>query len=157
MIAEPIERGRAHRSRGPTLALCRAGDGGQISVCGNVTGVDLDRDLIAYYDAEAHSGSRVGRGPLRAALRESFAELLAQESRRALLDVGAGPGVDTIEWQADGFAPVGIDLAHANVGLMHERGLTAVAGSIYELPFADRTFDPDAGHGWQYQFAVLRA
>jgi hypothetical protein len=30
-----------------------------------VTGVDLDRDLIAYYDAEAHSGSRVDRGALR--------------------------------------------------------------------------------------------
>jgi SAM-dependent methyltransferase len=110
-------------------------------VCGNVTGVDLDRDLIAYYDAEAHRGSRVQRGALRAALRESFAELLAQEGRRALLDVGAGPGVDTVEWQADGFAPVGIDLAHANVGLMHARGLTAVTGSIYRLPFADRTFD----------------
>jgi ubiquinone/menaquinone biosynthesis C-methylase UbiE len=118
-----------------------------------VTGVDLDRDLIAYYDAEAHSGSRVDRG----ALRESFAELLAQEGRRALLDVGAGPGVDTVEWKAEGFAPVGIDLAPANVALMRERGRTAVTGSIYELPFADRTFDPDAGHGWQYQFAVLRA
>ena len=110
-------------------------------MCGNVAGVDLDRDLIAYYDAEARRGSRVQRGGLRATLRESFAVLLAQEGRRALLDVGAGPGVDTVQWHVDGFATVGVDLAHANVALMHERGLPAVTGSLYRLPFPGRTFD----------------
>ena len=106
-----------------------------------MTGVELDGDLIAYYDAEARSGSRIGHGTLRTGLREPFAELLTREGRRSLLDVGAGPGLDTLEWQSGGYAPVGIDLAHANAELMRTRGLTAVTGSLYRLPFADRAFD----------------
>lgn len=103
--------------------------------------MSLDRDLIAYYDAEAHSGTRVGHGALRAALLGSFAELLAREGRRTLVDVGAGPGLDTVEWRDEGFAPVGLDLAHGNVELMRQRGLTAVTGSLYALPFRDQAFE----------------
>jgi SAM-dependent methyltransferase len=103
--------------------------------------VQLDRDLTAYYAAEARRGTRVGHGALRTALRESFGELLMLEGRRQVLDVGAGPGIDTAEWQSAGFAPIGLDLAHANVELMQARGLAAVTGSIYGLPFVDHTFD----------------
>ncbi len=58
-----------------------------------------------------------------------------------MVDVGAGPGLDVAGWQQDGFDVVGVDLALANVEVMHRRGLSAVAGSLYQLPFRDSTFD----------------
>ena len=75
----------------------------------------LDADLIAYYDAEARGGHRSAYGDLRLELRRRFAALLRNERISTLIDVGAGPGLDTARWDADGFSVVGVDLAHANV------------------------------------------
>ena len=86
----------------------------------------LDRDLIAYYDAEATGGHRVGHGALRHELRARFAEELRANDLTHLVDVGAGPGLDTEDWQRVGFDVVGLDLAHENVRLMHQLNLRAV-------------------------------
>ena len=101
---------------------------------------DLDADLIAYYDAEAGAGARTRHGDMRAQLRSGFAALLAQEGRRSVVDVGAGPGLDTIEWRDDGFDAVGVDLAPANGVAMRSRGLTAVTASLYALPVRTDAF-----------------
>ena len=101
----------------------------------------LDRDLIAYFDAEATGGHRVGHGALRHELRARFAEELRANDLTHLVDVGAGPGLDTEDWQRVGFDVVGLDLAHENVRLMHQRNLRAVTGSLYTLPFHTHSFD----------------
>ena len=98
--------------------------------------MDLDADLIAYYEAEARSGRRVKVGELRQGLLDTFRELVVAEGRRHLIDVGAGPGLDTAAWQAEGLDVVGVDLTEANVRLMGERGLVGVTGSLYDLPSA---------------------
>jgi len=103
--------------------------------------VGIDDDLTAYYDAEARSGSRVAPRGFRVELRERFAELVRAEGRRRVVDVGAGPGVDTVGWVADGFDTVAIDLGIENCGVAVRRGLTAVAASLYETPFATSSFD----------------
>jgi ubiquinone/menaquinone biosynthesis C-methylase UbiE len=103
--------------------------------------VDLEADLIAYYDAEAVGGHRVEHGPLRHELRRRFVELLRNEERRSLLDVGAGPGLDTQLWSTDGFGAIGVDLAPQNCVLMRSKGLEAVNASLFALPFADASFD----------------
>ena len=101
----------------------------------------LDADLIAYYDAEARGEHRSAHGDLRLELRRRFAELLRYGEVRTLIDVGAGPGLDTALWAADGFTAVGVDLAHANVERMRDVGLAGVTGSLYVLPFRSETFD----------------
>ena len=101
----------------------------------------LDADLIAYYDAEARGEHRSAHGDLRLELRRRFAELLRNGEVRTLIDVGAGPGLDTALWAADGFTTVGVDLAHANVERMRDVGLAGVTGSLYVLPFRSETFD----------------
>ena len=101
----------------------------------------LDADLIAYYDAEARGEHRSAHGDLRLELRRRFAELLRNGEVRTLIDVGAGPGLDTALWAADGFTAVGVDLAHANVERMRDVGLAGVTGSLYVLPFRSETFD----------------
>jgi ubiquinone/menaquinone biosynthesis C-methylase UbiE len=103
--------------------------------------VGLDDDLAAYYDAEARSGSRVAARGFRVALREEFADVVRAEGRRRVIDVGAGPGVDTMGWVADGFETVGVDLGVENCGIAARSGLAAVAGSLYHLPFATASFD----------------
>lgn len=101
----------------------------------------LDDDLIAYYQAEARGRHRTLRGEMRTAVRSDFAVRLRSERRLTVADVGAGPGLDTEAWRSDGFDAVGLDLTHANAELMRERGLHAVTGSLYELPFRDGVFD----------------
>ena len=100
-----------------------------------------DDDLIAYYGAEAAGGHRKRHDDHRIGLRQNFAALLVGEGRRSLVDVGAGPGLDTTEWRAAGFDVVGVDLTHANVVIMGQRDLTCVTGSLYNLPFRTGAFD----------------
>lgn len=101
----------------------------------------LDADLTAYYNAEDLGGHRSAHGEFRAQLRQRFRELIRSERRNAVIDVGAGPGLDTIEWQGDGFTAVGVDLAPANAEAMRQRGLAGLAGSLYHLPFRTGAFD----------------
>ena len=101
----------------------------------------FDADLTAYYEAEARGNHRTKQVDLRVGLRQRFGKLLRGESRTRILDVGAGPGLDVAGFQADGFAVVGLDLAPANVDVMRRRGLSALAGSLYQLPFRTGAFE----------------
>lgn len=101
----------------------------------------VEADLISYYEAEARGRHRVGHGDLRHTLRQRFAEVVREEGRGSLVDVGSGPGLDTEAWHRDGFQAVGVDLAHANVELLCEQGLVGVTGSLYCLPFRTASFD----------------
>lgn len=94
----------------------------------------LDADFVTYYDAEAAARARRDLGELRTTLQGSFCDLLTAEGRTAVVDVGAGPGLDLEGFVARGVSAVGVELAPGNVGLMYERGLTGVVGSIHALP-----------------------
>ncbi len=122
-------------------APARSSTGRRRRVPAYVCNVGLDADLIAYYDAEAREERRVEQSELRVRLRKQFAQRLRRERRRRIVDVGAGPGLDVVGWQADGFHAVGVDLALTNVEVMRMRGLSAVNGSLYRLPFRDASFD----------------
>ena len=101
----------------------------------------LDADLIAYYDQEAVTRRRTGHGRYRAELRERFVERLACEARCTVLDVGAGPGLDTADLRDAGLDAIGLDLSHENARCMRAAGVRGLAGSLYALPFPDDTFD----------------
>jgi SAM-dependent methyltransferase len=101
----------------------------------------IDADLTAFYEAEARAGLRGELDPMRVGIRDGFVELLHREGRSRLVDVGAGPGRDSVEFRDRGFGVIGVDLAPANVGLMHAQGINGIAGSLYALPFPDGSFD----------------
>ncbi|MGB0112081.1 MAG: class I SAM-dependent methyltransferase [Ilumatobacteraceae bacterium] len=101
----------------------------------------MEDDLTAYYDAEARAGTRVDPRGFRVELQEQFAASVRAEARVRIIDVGAGPGVDTALWAADGFDVTGVDLGVENCFAAARRGLQAVPASLYELPFASGSFD----------------
>jgi SAM-dependent methyltransferase len=106
--------------------------------------VDAQRDLRAYYEEEARLRRR---GPLRGprlALRSEFIELLGDEGRTSVLDLGAGPGRDGEAFVAAGMRFVGLDLAVGNAAVAASVGVTVIPGSIAAPPLRTATFDA----GW---------
>jgi SAM-dependent methyltransferase len=103
--------------------------------------VGLQEDLAAYYDAEARARRRTGRGALREGWRSSFEDRLRAGGCRTVLDVGAGPGVDTIPFRDAGFTVVAVDLGHENARLVRAAGGVAITASLFALPIRSRSFD----------------
>jgi SAM-dependent methyltransferase len=105
---------------------------------------DLWRDLAAYYDQEAdiRAGRRIA--PERLARRDEFLSLLLAEGRRAVLEVGTGPGRDATAFLAAGLRVAGVDLSSEHVRRARQAGVDAHQASVLDLPFPPRCFDA----GW---------
>lgn len=103
--------------------------------------MDLEANLIAYYEAESAAGTRGAVSDFRRELYERFRTVLRREQRSRLLDVGAGPGTDTANWREDGFPAIGVDLAFGHAARMRERDVPAAVASLHHLPFASASFD----------------
>ena len=104
----------------------------------------LEADLAAYYDQEAEQRAGRGLDPRRADRREEFAQLLAAEGRRTLLEVGTGPGRDAAAFLARGMTVSGVDLSAEHVRMARAAGVEAHRASVHSLPFPDDAFDA----GW---------
>ena len=101
----------------------------------------LDADLATYYDQESVSGRRTGHAPYRSDLLQGFVRRVDAEGGREVVDIGAGPGLDTVGLRDAGLAVVGVDLSIENAGRMRAAGVPAIAASLYDLPFGDNRFD----------------
>lgn len=101
----------------------------------------LDADLTAYYDAEAREGLRGALDSTRVEIRRGCVGVLRAERRRTIIDVGSGPGRDTVEFLRQGFDATGVDLAPANVAALCSQGPVGVTASLYALPFRTSSFD----------------
>ncbi|MGH1503099.1 MAG: class I SAM-dependent methyltransferase [Acidimicrobiales bacterium] len=96
-----------------------------------------DRDLIAYYSAEFETGRRSELSDFRHGLRESFLDMIGGETLAGpLLDVGAGPGLDTVEFARAGIEAIGLDLTPVHAAAIARRGLPAMTASAVDLPLA---------------------
>ncbi len=102
------------------------------------------RDLLDYYEDEAQSQRRGPVSGYRVELRERFVELLLREGRRTVVDIGAGPASDAAGFVDASICYSGVDLSPANAALGSAAGYDVIAASLFNLPFADATFDA----GW---------
>ena len=102
---------------------------------------EREADLRTYYDNEA--AVRHGKQPsvTRARHRDAFIELLRRERRTSVVEVGTGPGRDSLAFRDAGLSLRGIDLAPASVELCRAAGLDVQVGSALELPFATGEFE----------------
>lgn len=97
-------------------------------------------ELRAYYEAEA---DRRGRGVLderRVEVRRRFVDLLRNEHRTNVLDLGAGPGLDGRGFGDAGIGYVGVDLAHGNCRVAADAGVVVVQGDASALPIRPASF-----------------
>ena len=102
---------------------------------------ELERDLARFYDQQAPERETRSVPSERQVDRDLFAELLNEENRSALLDVGAGAGHDGAALRQRGFTVVALDLSTASSKLCQAKGLLALAGSGRHLPMRDHCFD----------------
>ena len=104
----------------------------------------LEDDLAAFYDQEAAIRLERDIDPPRVERRGEFIEMLRQEARGRLLEVGTGPGHDARAFLAAGLDVAGVDLSIEHVRMARDAGVDAFRASLFDLPFADRSFEA----GW---------
>ncbi len=73
--------------------------------------------------------------------RENFYQLLVDDRKESLLDIGAGTGYDSKFFKDQGFKVVTTDLTPEMVRLCKEKGLRAYVMDFYNLEFPAESFD----------------
>lgn len=73
--------------------------------------------------------------------RERFLDRLKLEKRTDLLEIGAGPGRDSLYFQEQGCKVAMIDLSEEMVRLCRDKGLNARVMDFHKLDFPDESFD----------------
>lgn len=76
--------------------------------------------------------------------REQFLKRMQQESRRTLLEIGAGTGRDSLYFQKNGLNVTAIDFSEEMVRLCRNKGLQAQVMDFYRLDFPQGSFDKSA-------------
>ena len=100
----------------------------------------VERDLVAYYDAEDDRTDRPLDGR-RVALRDAFLADLSPGA--AVLEIGPGPGRDTAAIAAAGHRVTAVELSFGHAGRCRAAvpDAAVVCASVRALPFDDGCFD----------------
>ncbi|GEN45390.1 class I SAM-dependent methyltransferase [Alkalibacillus haloalkaliphilus] len=73
--------------------------------------------------------------------REKFLEYLLTEGCKSLLEIGAGPGKDSLYFKEQGLNTISTDLSPEMIKLCKEKGLDAEVMSFANLDYPDHNFD----------------
>lgn len=98
--------------------------------------------LLRSYNPEmARERDRAEKDAWKVSERQAFLDLLKQEGKRTLLEVGAGTGIDSLFFQENGLRVVCTDLVPAMVELCRAKGLEAYVKDFLSLDFPPASFD----------------
>ena len=73
--------------------------------------------------------------------RENFLNYIHSENFSSLLEIGAGPGKDSLYFKEQGLNTFSIDLSPEMIKLCKEKGLNSEVMSFYNLNFPNNHFD----------------
>ena len=104
-------------------------------------GKQLRADLQLAYDRSAERRSQNPRGAWREQVRADVLHRLLQENKTRILEIGAGPGIDSAFFAKAGLEVVCTDLSPENIRLAQARGLDARRMDFTELDFPPGSFD----------------
>lgn len=93
------------------------------------------------YNHNAEERDQQQKSPWKIAERQHFLEMLQQEGKRTLLEVGAGTGQDSQFFQEQGLQVVCTDLSPEMIKHCQAKGLTAYAMDFLHLDFPASSFD----------------
>lgn len=96
---------------------------------------------VAYGHESASSRDQARKEDWKMAERQQFLDLLKQEGKKTLLEVGAGTGADGLFFQKNGLHVVCTDLSLAMIELCREKGLEAYVMDFLSLNFPPASFE----------------
>ncbi len=97
--------------------------------------------LREHYDRTASRRDRGERAVWKLDVRQRFLLLLQEEGKRDVLEIGAGPGFDSLFFQENGLRVVATDLSPAMVELCQQKGLEAHVRDFLSLDLPDESVD----------------
>jgi len=98
-------------------------------------------DLIKAYNLKAERRDKRSIEPWKADERGHFLSLLHIEDKKTLLEIGTGPGRDSLFFQENGFGVTGIDISPVMVDFCRKKGVVAFVMDAVDLEFEDGSFD----------------
>lgn len=99
------------------------------------------QSLRQSYNEHAEERDKSGIEPWKEAERSAFLNLLNQEDKLSLLEIGAGPGRDSLFFAQNGLEVVATDLSDEMILLCLDKGLDARNLDFYNLELPDEAFD----------------
>ena len=107
----------------------------------DLLGKKLLADLRLAYDRSAERRSQNPRGHWREQIRKDFLALIRKEAKVSILEIGAGPGLDSLFFMQEGLEVICTDLSSENVRLARKSGLDARVMDFSDLQFPPSSFD----------------
>lgn len=97
--------------------------------------------LRTAYDRKVDERAQKFLEPWKIEERDHFMQLLQQEGKQSLLEIGAGPGRDSLFFQENGFTVTCTDLSSEMVKYCQSQGLNAQVMDFAHLDFPAASFD----------------
>lgn len=101
----------------------------------------VTEELRLAYDRAADERDKKEISPWKFSERQAYLQLLQREGKEKLLEIGAGPGRDSLFFQENGLQVVSTDLSPQMVRLCRQKGLEAYEMDFLNLNFAGANFD----------------
>lgn len=96
----------------------------------------------AFYEAHAHGSEAEAQYKfLRERMSRDIESFLGNLPGKDILDLGSGPGRDSVVFRERGFNPVCLDISPKMIKLCREKGLAAQVGDLESIPFMNDSFD----------------
>jgi len=102
----------------------------------------LKNNIKEYYDKESEfRNSKQDKPEWKIREREKFLNLLKQEKKETLLELGAGAGYDSLFFMNNGLKVTAIDISASMVKNCREKSIEAYETDFYQLSSLGRKFD----------------
>lgn len=103
--------------------------------------MDNQNQLKNAYNKQANQRNQATTEAWKVKERNRFLKLVQDEEKTSLLEIGAGPGNDSLYFKENGLKTFSTDLSPEMITLCKEKGLEAVEMSFYDLTFPSNHFD----------------
>lgn len=98
-------------------------------------------NLIAAYERHARERDTSSTAELKEQEKREFLEYLKEEARRTILELGCGPGHDSVYFRDQGFTVFAVDNTPTMVELATQKGVNSRVMDCYHLDRITQTFD----------------
>lgn len=101
----------------------------------------FDKNIIESYNKKALERNTSNVQDWKVKERDNFLSYIRQYNCNSLLEIGAGPGKDSLYFKEQGLRTFSTDISPDMIKLCKEKGLDAEVMSFYNLVFPNHHFD----------------